>query len=203
LYNLATALLNEITFYKVKRLSLLFTCLVFVMNTHLIAQKIQQVSRVFSMEGDEVHVPTLWYNEPVVFFFYSVDCPLCRNYTKTINDLSKEFEGRVDFYMVFSGKHQKKIDIDNYIEKYKLKVKILRDRKFNLSDVLEANITPEAVLVKDGYIFYSGALDDWVIRLGNTKKKAREFYLKDAINNVLAGEKVNPKHVKAIGCYIK
>ena len=94
-------------------------------------------------------------------------------------------------------------DIKKYIEKYKIQTKILLDPKYNLSEEVNANITPEAVLIKDGYIHYYGAIDDWVIRLGNTKKNVKEHYLKDALENILEGNKVSPKHVKAIGCYIK
>ena len=185
------------------RLSGLIIYLTVFFNSSLFAQQIKDVSKIYALSGDNIDLPTLWYSEPAIFLFYSVDCPLCRNYTKTINDLSKEFLGKVNFFMVFSGKHQKVNDINKYIEKYQVKVKILRDPKYHLSEALNANITPEAVLIKDGNILYYGGIDDWVIRLGNTKKNAKEHYLKDAIEKTLKGKKIAVKHNKAIGCYIK
>ena len=181
----------------------LVLCFNFFTNSSLFAQKVKDVSKVYSLKGVEVDLPTLWSNKPVIFFFYSVDCPLCRNYTKSVNDLSKQYQGKANLYMVFSGKHQKKGDINKYINKYKIEAGILTDPKYRLSEAVNANITPEAVLIKDGEIIYSGAIDDWVIRLGSTKTNVKEHYLEDALKKTLEGRKVSVKHVNAIGCYIK
>jgi hypothetical protein len=53
---------------------------------------------------------------------------------------------------------------------YKLEIPVWIDLKKELSNYLQATVTPEVVLLnKKGELIYRGAIDDWVEKLGQKK----------------------------------
>lgn len=69
-----------------------------------------------------------------------------------------------------------------------------------LANAFGANRTPEVFLFnKDKKLVYKGAMDDNV----QDPAAAKEIFLKDAIENMLAGKAINPEETKSIGCTIK
>ena len=74
------------------------------------------------------------------------------------------------------------------------------DKKSNLARAFGATRTPHIYLFdKKDKLVYRGAIDD------NARKpdKVENTYLADAIDNMIAGIKINPAATKALGCGIK
>jgi thioredoxin-related protein len=75
------------------------------------------------------------------------------------------------------------------------------DKNSSLADIFGASHTPEVYLF-DGAsqkLVYKGAMDD----NPSDPSSAKAIYLKDAINNLLAGNDINPNETKSVGCSIK
>lgn len=74
------------------------------------------------------------------------------------------------------------------------------DKNNTIADAFSADRTPECYLFsKDNILVYKGAIDDNPGNAGSVKDK----YLHNAINAVLAGQKVDVTSTASVGCGIK
>ncbi len=81
---------------------------------------------------------------------------------------------------------------------------MLIDADMELTEELNATVTPQAFLIADnGDMLYSGKIDNWVNALGKKKLEVSETYLRDAILASLENKEANPKSTEPIGCLIE
>jgi len=74
------------------------------------------------------------------------------------------------------------------------------DKNNELADAFGASRTPEVFLFdKNGKLVYHGAIDD----NPSDAKSVNRHHLKEAINEVTAGQEVSVKESKSVGCNIK
>jgi peroxiredoxin len=144
-------------------------------------------------------------NSTIVFVFLSPECPLCRNYSLRINELQQEFENdTLHFVGVVAGTFYPTQEINEYLVKHRMRLTVLIDTDFKLSKALKATITPEVfVCTSGGAVVYSGAIDNWVIDLGQKRIETSEHYLRNALISLQQKTAVNPAKTKAIGCFIE
>jgi thioredoxin-related protein len=75
------------------------------------------------------------------------------------------------------------------------------DSNNELADAFGAKTTPHVYLFnKDMKLVYKGSIDD---RYEDRKDKPSKHYLKNAINALVKGDKIEPATTKQIGCSIK
>lgn len=163
-------------------------------------------SQYNSLEGSSVDIgKEIEKNQLSVLLFLSPECPLCQNYAPTIGKIRQSFSGReVDFFGIVSGDFYSRESILKYKLKYDIDMPILLDPEIKLADQMNAEITPEAVVLNaQGNIIYSGAIDNWAISLGQKRLEATAHYLSDALNNYLKGNEIEPSKTKAVGCFIE
>jgi thioredoxin-related protein len=90
--------------------------------------------------------------------------------------------------------------MQKYHAEQKLRCYYTVDEKSSLANAFGAGRTPQCFLFDaSGKLVYKGAIDD------NVKDAAavKQFYLRDAITAVLAGQKPTVQETKSIGCTIK
>ncbi|WP_440998836.1 thioredoxin family protein [Fodinibius sp. SL11] len=74
------------------------------------------------------------------------------------------------------------------------------DEQAKLAEAFGATRTPDIFLFNsDMELVYTGAIDD----NAKSAKNVEQPYLKNAIQNLVAGKEINPKTTKALGCTIK
>lgn len=141
----------------------------------------------------------------MVFFYLSPECPLCQNYTVSIDAIMSEFsEEDIAFYGIVSGNYYPVNDIKGYLIRYELNLPIILDPEFKMAEYYQAEITPEAHLIDgNGQALYRGAIDNWAISLGQKRLTITEHYLINALTAFKAGLPINPKKTEAIGCFIE
>lgn len=93
--------------------------------------------------------------------------------------------------------------IDDMKERYKdqgFSCYYVLDKNAKVADAFGALTTPHVYLF-DGAskLVYRGAIDDNVAR----KNEVESFYLRDAINNLSAGNTIDPETTRQLGCSIK
>lgn len=155
------------------------------------------VGQDINRQLQQVHTPL------VAIVWLSPECPLCKNYTKPLNELSRKYAGRLTVIGVFPGHWYKEQDYREFQQKYQVFFPLLTDRKNTLGQRWRATVTPEVVLMDSTRkVLYQGAIDNWATKLGQTKVNATEHYLEDAITNTIAGRAVNPTVTKPVGCFI-
>jgi thiol-disulfide isomerase/thioredoxin len=149
--------------------------------------------------------PYLEKSDFLVVIFMSSECPLCRNYALTLNQISEQFDPtRVSVLGIFSEGMDTPKSIEEFSKKYKVKFASLIDKRNHLVDLLDANVTPEAYLIdKDGSILYQGKIDNWAVTLGRQRVRATKHYLLQAIEEADQNRPITTKQTKAIGCMIQ
>ncbi len=158
------------------------------------------------LDQTELVLDTAFANHSgTVLIFLSPECPLCQNYSVTIDRIQKDFDEKdVAFYGIVSGKYYSDSDIKGFLIKYDLDLPIVLDPELALANHYEAEITPEAFLIaENGESKYQGAIDNWAISLGQKRLTITERYLENAVNAHLTGVEINPKKTKAVGCFIE
>lgn len=138
-----------------------------------------------------------------LFVFLSPECPLCQNYTKTLNDLHNRFGAKIDLYGIVPGNAYESEELVNFVSKYKVVFKVGIDKEFLLTKYLQASVTPQVILLdSSGSLVYKGAIDDWVTGLGKKKQTSSVHYTADAIQQYLGALPVKIKSTRSYGCKI-
>jgi hypothetical protein len=134
---------------------------------------------------------------------FSPECPMCINYTQTLNAIQQQYGEKIQLIGIVPGKTYADSTLLNCIESYSLNFPLYVDRNMKLSRYLKGEVTPEVFLFGvDGQKLYHGAIDNWLLGLGQKKQKPDQHYLLNAIEQTLAGETVTLPHIKAQGCIL-
>lgn len=139
------------------------------------------------------------------YVFMTPDCPLCQNYTATLNALCDSFAGKkIDVIGIVPGNSYKQETIDSFKTNYKLRFDVFRDPAFTYTNRFNAKITPE-VFVTDsaGTVLYAGRIDDWMYETGKKRMQPTENNLRDVLAAIANGEKRTFTNTQALGCIIE
>lgn len=138
-----------------------------------------------------------------LFIFLSPDCPLCRNYSGTLDSLYNQYKNQVQVYGIIPGKAYSNEEIKQFIHDYDIQFPLLADYDKKLTAYLHAVVTPQAILLDNKFqLLYKGAIDNWVQSLGKQRVKATQFFLSDALQQSISNQTVLVKRTKAVGCRI-
>jgi thiol-disulfide isomerase/thioredoxin len=141
--------------------------------------------------------------KPSLFIFLSPECPLCKNYSSTLNTLYQQFSDDILFYGVIPGKAYTIKEVQAFQLAYQINFPLLTDSNKILSNYLQATITPQAILLDEKqHLLYKGAIDNWAVSLGKQRLKPTEDYLMDAIKESLQHQVITIKRTNAVGCKI-
>lgn len=157
---------------------------------------------LLTLKDQQVYLP---FNTPfTVLVFLSPECPLCQNYTLTLNKLREQFYPKVTFIGIVPGNYFTNHTIGNYRQSYGVQFEIYRDPNKELTKRLNATVTPEVVVLnKEGNILYQGRIDNWAFEVGRKRKLITSHDLQDALTALLKHEQVAIKKTRAIGCFIE
>ncbi|RPD50236.1 thioredoxin family protein [Hymenobacter sediminis] len=158
----------------------------------------------------EVALKSYATNKAVVVVFVNPSCAFSKLYESRLNALNTEYSGKgVQFLFVNAPINLEASADAGDAEKLKIKttggaaLPLLTDEGQKVSTLLGATKTPEVVVLQPvGGSFavrYKGAIDD----NPQVEGYAKEHYLADALNNLLAGRPVGVAEKRAAGCLIK
>lgn len=137
-----------------------------------------------------------------VMVFLATECPISQRYAQSVNQLVQHFP-QINFTAVFT-KWDKPVAIQDFVQTYQLKAKVLRDARHSVAKRLGATVTPEAFLFNErGSVIYRGAIDNGYEALGKARPQPTRFYLKEAIEAYLNHQPIRIKKTKAVGCIIE
>jgi hypothetical protein len=139
----------------------------------------------------------------MVFLFLSPDCPLCRNYSLTLNQLYTQYGLTARFYGIIPGKSDPDEEVGAFVSKYHILFPLYRDPDRTVIKRLHAEVTPQAIVLdKNGRLVYSGLIDDWVADLGAQRAHVNRHYLREALDAEKAGQLPATGKTTPIGCLI-
>ena len=152
-------------------------------------------------EGND-HTLSALKGKIVVLDFSSQECPYSRGVDKTgIVALANEYAAKgVVVLAIDSHKGTTPEQIKQYASDNKVPYPVLKDVGNKYADAVGASRTPEFyVLDKDLKLAYHGAFDD----RKDPEKAGEKPYVKNALEDLLAGRPVKESQVAAWGCSIK
>ncbi len=141
----------------------------------------------------------------VVIVFTSNACPYDLYYIDRLKELVLQYADKVPFLLINSHLDPEETpeEMKRTASSWSYSVPYLSDKNQLAMDALDAKRSPEAFLlqhVKGGFVIrYSGALDDSPQESAGVNAR----YLKDAIDNLLAGKPIESSAVRAAGCSIR
>ncbi|MDZ4852773.1 MAG: redoxin domain-containing protein [Pirellulaceae bacterium] len=138
-----------------------------------------------------------------VVVFLGTECPLAKLYGPKLQTLSERFrKDGVAMMGVFSNVQDSLSEVIDYANKAGITFPMLIDNDQQLADLLQANRTPEAlVLDLSRSVQYRGRIDDQYAISVARKAPTRED-LAEAIQSVVNGEKPDVASVPSVGCVI-
>jgi len=147
------------------------------------------------------------FSEPVLVVVFSCNhCPYVQAYEDRMMDFQRAYGAKGVRLVAINANEEKNYPEDSYDEMVrrasyrKFNFPYLRDADQAAANAFGATHTPQFfVFDKERKLRYSGKLDDnWKAPAG-----AKEFYLRDAVEAVLAGKPVKVAETHSIGCTIK
>lgn len=167
------------------------------------AQEIINFTLPNTRDGKEVSLSSYASSTVIVVVFTSHECPFDNYYKDRLKELIRGYAGRVQFILINPNLEEQESEEQMAIHYTDLAVPYLADKKQVVMTNFSAKKTPEAfVITASGGKFnisYHGAIDD----NPQAAKDVRQFFLKDAIEKVLSGQKVEMPTQRATGCTIR
>ena len=140
----------------------------------------------------------------LVFLVQGNGCPIARNAAPRFQELRDIYSDKeVQFFMLNSNLQDNRLSIREEAKEYGYDLSILIDETQIISESLDLSRTGEVFIIdpKNWSVVYIGAIDDR-LTYENQKKEASEHYLKNAIDDLLAGESVSVPRTESLGCLI-
>lgn len=133
----------------------------------------------------------------VAVIFLSAVCPCSRSHEAAVAELARQFP-EVTFLGVNSNQNEPLPLSRDYFARAALPFPVLRDDAATLADSLGAFKTPHAFLLEaKGNVLFSGGVDD-----SQNAATARTHYLREALQDLRAGRKIQRAEARALGCVI-
>jgi thioredoxin-related protein len=166
--------------------------------------KIQE-SVLYDFNGRVTTFERIADKEYVAFVFFSPDCPLCVNYTKTLRELAVRFHDKpVKFIPVYLKENFSNEELGRFHTQYQLDLTGYTDSNNRFAKLLNARVTPQAILVsRKGDILYSGAIDNYAYDTGKKRQVITQHYLEKAITSVLHNATPEPSVTEPVGCLLE
>ena len=169
------------------------------------SQQVSDFSLMDVITDTKVSLETYPTCAGLVIIFTSNACAFDEHYRGRILALSKSYSDKVPVLLVNSNVDALESS-DNMVRKAKqlgLTIPYLADKDQTLMQRLGVSKTPSAYLLKNNgenfAVVYKGAIDDNPQVAGDV----RQAYLKDAIDIMLANQKIETAEVRPVGCAIR
>jgi hypothetical protein len=169
------------------------------------SQEVADFSLTDVITGSKVSLETYPTCAGLAIIFTSNACAYDEHYRSRIVSLSKSYSDKVPVLLVNSNVEPLESP-DNMVRKAQqlgLTIPYLSDKDQTLMQRLGASKTPSAFLLKNNggnfSVVYKGAIDDNPQVAGDV----RQAYLKDAIDIMLANQKIETAEVRPVGCALR
>ena len=149
----------------------------------------------------------LFYNydaNAVVIMVQGNGCPIVRNLANDYRSVRDEFESKgIKFLMLNANLNDTRAEVAQEAAEYGIDIPIMKDESQLIAASMGITRTAEVLVIDPAgwEIVYRGPVNDR-ITYERQKNEAKEHYLKDALNAVLAGEAVATKARPTKGCIV-
>jgi hypothetical protein len=133
-----------------------------------------------------------------LFIFINTECPISQKYQGKFSQTIK-----TNAYWVFPG-NQALEDIKEFIQYDSLKLeKCIADVDYQLCNKVGASVTPEAIVIQDDVVQYTGKIDNRFKNLGSNESEPDTNFVENALTSLRNHEPIQIKKNQAVGCFIE
>lgn len=176
-----------------------------LVTTFLKAQEIQNFSLTDVRDRKSVNLNQFSSLKGVAIIFTSNSCPFDQYYINRIKNLSEIYSGRIQILLVNSHPETEESEevMSQYAIERNLQVPYLADKKQQVLTQFNARKSPEVFLLKNASAKFSVVYHGMIDNNAQSESDVTEHYLKDAMDQLLAGEKIEPAETRPVGCSIR
>jgi cytochrome oxidase Cu insertion factor (SCO1/SenC/PrrC family) len=136
-----------------------------------------------------------------VVMFWSTECPFVQPYTERINSLASTYGPQgIVFWGMNSNQTEDAGTVASHWKEKAYGFTMLKDEKSSVANSFGAQRTPEVFVIDNATmtVVYHGSIDD-----NKDASAVTAQYLKNALDEYLAGKSITNKETKSFGCGIK
>lgn len=169
------------------------------------AQDIADFSLPNAVDGEMVQLRDYSQFAGVVVIFTSYDCPFDKYYIDRILALAETYQSNFPVVLINSNSDEVESGelLKNYLIQQKITVPYLLDKNQVELRTFNARKTPECFVLKNTgqkfSVVYRGAFDDNPQSAGDV----REPYVKNVIEKILSGQRIEVAEHRPAGCSIR
>ena len=140
-------------------------------------------------------------NKAVVVMFIATKCPYSNAYNDRMRQMAADYSKKgILFVGVNSNSTEPEAEVKSHAAKNKWDFTLVKDPGNKVADMYDAKRTPEIYVVgSDGKLLYHGRIDENY----EEPSKVTSPDLKNALDQILAGQPVAKTETTAFGCTIK
>ncbi len=177
-------------------------CLVLIfISLTCTGQVVKNFSLTNVMDDKPVSLDDFSASQGIVIIFTSANCPYDSYYHERIQELAQTYSTKIPVLLINSNPDESIDQVKKHAVKFKIPYLTDRDQKALVT--LNPRKSPECFLLQGVggkfTIVYRGAIDD----NPQTALAVNRFYLKDAIDKLLAKQKIETPDVRPVGCSIR
>ena len=183
-----------------KLLAVLFLSAAIISNAQT---EIKDFSLTDVKSGKAVSLANYKSSAGIAVVFTSHECPFDNYYKDRLKGLVNSYSGKIQFLLINSNQEVEEDVSQMAIHYGDLGVPYLADKDQIAMGTFGARKSPEVFLLSAANgkftVAYSGAIDD----NPQAASDAKQNFLKDAMDKLIAGQKIEPATQRAVGCTIR
>lgn len=154
-------------------------------------------------QGKQVSLSDYHESKLVVLAFLGTECPLAKLYAGRLNEIARTYQNDdVAVIGLIANVQDNVSEMEAFARRHDLTYPLLKDLGNKVADAVAAERMSEVVLLdRQKVIRYQGRIDDQYL-VGTARKASTRDDLKEAIDELLAGEVVSVSRTEATGCII-
>lgn len=159
--------------------------------------RIEKIAGIAISSGKEEVFETAKLDKELVVFFISKDCPCSKGNFDYLNELSRAYP-EFKFLGVHSQKGIDEKEVKKYLSDKNIYFEILVDLDLAIAKKFNALKTPHVFILNlAGELIYSGGVTN-----STFPKNAKDFYLKNALEDLKNHRKISKSETRTLGCFI-
>jgi peroxiredoxin len=168
----------------------------------LVGRKVQNFS-VQDYRGKSHSLSDYASSKVIVLAFLGTECPLAKLYAPRLASLNSELKSRgVTFLGVNSNRQDSLTEVASHARRHGIEFPVLKDVGNRIADAIGVTRTPEIVVLdEERTVRYHGRIDDQY-GVGYIRDEVEKPFLKNAVEDLLAGRKVKRATTEVVGCFI-
>lgn len=194
------------SFYSLKKLKLIVTIFVLIVSTHSYGFSLEgKISNLFDVRAKKKIELNKKNLKAIVFFNYLAGCPIVRKYLPELKIIKKNYGKKILLINLDSSLHAEKMltETIKHLKSTNNEFPLIVDYKSELALYLKLTTASEVVVVdtRDYKVKYKGAIDDR-ITLSYDRLQAKNKYLLNTLDSILAEKNIEYSETEASGCLI-